>query len=177
MLISHLSPVIVEHKAFFLRASWLVPISAPPIRDGALLVRDGRIAAIGKAKDIVPDRDCLRLEFPDGILLPGFVNPHTHLENTHFADKLPRRQPFVSMAENDARFGAPANLGRCPFRRSQWRGDAFAVRRYLHRRFVFSRRRLDGVARKQFAGCRLQGTHLPARRRAKRAMARRSSLG
>jgi cytosine/adenosine deaminase-related metal-dependent hydrolase len=95
MLVSHLSPVIVEPKAFFLRAGWVVPISAPPIRDGALLVRDGRIATIGKAKDIVPDRDCLRLEFPDGILLPGFVNPHTHLENTHFADKLPRRQPFV----------------------------------------------------------------------------------
>ncbi|MFA0731531.1 MAG: hypothetical protein LKKZDAJK_002146 [Candidatus Fervidibacter sp.] len=95
MLVSHLSPVIVEPKAFFLRAGWVVPISAPPIRDGALLVRDGRIAAIGKAKDIVPDRDCLRLEFPDGILLPGFVNPHTHLENTHFADKLPRRQPFA----------------------------------------------------------------------------------
>jgi cytosine/adenosine deaminase-related metal-dependent hydrolase len=95
MLVSHLSPVIVEPKAFFLRAGWVVPISAPPIRDGALLVRGGRIATIGKAKDIVPDRDCLRLEFPDGILLPGFVNPHTHLENTHFADKLPRRQPFV----------------------------------------------------------------------------------
>lgn len=95
MLVSHPSPVVVEPKAVFLRAGWVVPISAPPLRDGALLIRDGRIAAIGKAKDIVPDRDCLRLEFPDGILLPGFVNPHTHLENTHFADKLPRRQPFV----------------------------------------------------------------------------------
>lgn len=72
-----------------------MPIAAPPIHDGALLIRDGRIVAIGKAKDIVPERDCLRLEFPDGILLPGFVNSHTHLENTHFADKFPRRQPFV----------------------------------------------------------------------------------
>ncbi len=95
MLIGHPSAAAVEPKAFFLRAGWVVPISAPPLRDGALLIRDGRIAAIGKAKDIVPDRDCLRLEFPDGILLPGFINPHTHLENTHFADKLPRRQPFV----------------------------------------------------------------------------------
>jgi 5-methylthioadenosine/S-adenosylhomocysteine deaminase len=95
MLIGHPSPIAAGHKAFFLRASWLVPISAPPIRDGALLVRDGLIIAIGKAKDIAPERDCLRLEFPDGILLPGFVNPHTHLENTHFADKLPRRQPFA----------------------------------------------------------------------------------
>ncbi len=95
MLIGRPLPVATEPKAFFLRARWLVPIAAPPIRDGALLVRDGRIVAFGKAKDIAPESDCLRLDFPDGILLPGLVNPHTHLENTDFADQLARPKPFA----------------------------------------------------------------------------------
>lgn len=47
------------------------------IRDGAVLVRDGRIAAVGSAVPVGPDVP--RVDFPDGTLMPGLLNGHVHL--------------------------------------------------------------------------------------------------
>ena len=68
-------------------ASWILPISGPPIRDGWLAVDRGRIAAYGA------DRPAVRLDdraggvdsgeivdLGDVAVLPGLVNAHTHLE-------------------------------------------------------------------------------------------------
>lgn len=62
-----------------------------------MLVQGDRIAAVGKANDVRhhASRITHHYDFPNGILLPGLVNPHTHLENTHFADSIQRRQPFA----------------------------------------------------------------------------------
>ncbi|MCS7185625.1 MAG: amidohydrolase family protein [Armatimonadota bacterium] len=81
-------------SSILLRARWLLPVTAPPIQDGAVLVKGKQIAAVGKFADLSADTASVRLEFPDGILLPGFVNPHTHLENTCFAGAIKRTQPF-----------------------------------------------------------------------------------
>ncbi|HEY9087179.1 MAG TPA: imidazolonepropionase, partial [Anaerolineaceae bacterium] len=50
------------------------------IADGAVLVRDGQIAAVGAAADLLatyPDEP--RLDAGGNVVLPGFVDPHTHL--------------------------------------------------------------------------------------------------
>ena len=72
-------------RARRLAAPWIVPVLAPPIRDGAMLVDDlGRVAAIGRdTVDEVPAPPDVPAEyFPDTVLLPGLVNAHTHLELT-----------------------------------------------------------------------------------------------
>jgi 5-methylthioadenosine/S-adenosylhomocysteine deaminase len=73
----------------------VLPISAPPIPDGALMISDGAIAAIGQAA-------ALSREFPDepredlgnAVLLPGLVNAHTHLELTGLQGQLPLGRSF-----------------------------------------------------------------------------------
>ncbi len=72
--------------ALRLSAPWLLPMDGPPIRDGALLVgEDGRIAAVGpEAAVAIPER-ATREHFTDGVLIPGLVNTHTHLELTGLA--------------------------------------------------------------------------------------------
>ena len=67
-------------------APWLLPIDAPPIAHGALLVDDaGRIVAVGPDEAVpVPER-ARQLTLTDAALLPGLVNSHTHLELTGFA--------------------------------------------------------------------------------------------
>ncbi len=50
------------------------------IADGAVLVRAGQIAAVGAAADLLaayPDEP--RLDAGGNVVLPGFVDPHTHL--------------------------------------------------------------------------------------------------
>ena len=62
-------------------ARWVLPISAPPIRDGTVVELGGRIVYVGP-RDGAPggtDRD-----LGDCALVPGLINAHTHLELTVF---------------------------------------------------------------------------------------------
>jgi cytosine/adenosine deaminase-related metal-dependent hydrolase len=71
-----------------IRARSLHPVTAPPIADGAVLVDErGKIAAVGPAATVRAPDGARRLEFPEGALVPGLVNCHTHLELTHLAGK------------------------------------------------------------------------------------------
>lgn len=64
-----------------LAASWVLPHQGEPIADGAVLVGDdGRIAAIGPDAEVPAPSDVRRERFENAILLPGFINTHTHLE-------------------------------------------------------------------------------------------------
>lgn len=64
-----------------LKAHYVLPVTAPHIENGALLVRDGVIADVGKAEQLMnaypeePVRD-----FGLAAIMPGFVDVHTHLE-------------------------------------------------------------------------------------------------
>jgi len=56
---------------------------AAPIPDGAVAVRAGAIVAVGPASAVIPDApDAETLDAGGGLILPGFVNTHTHLAMT-----------------------------------------------------------------------------------------------
>jgi cytosine/adenosine deaminase-related metal-dependent hydrolase len=68
-----------------LQADWVLPISAPPISRGAVVVRGGRIVEVGHAARLRREHWAERvLEYPGCVLLPGLVNTHTHLEYSAF---------------------------------------------------------------------------------------------
>ena len=62
-------------------AGLVCPVSSPPIEKGAVLTRDGRVVAVGPAEEIRPaDGLAKERDFGGGILIPGMVNAHTHME-------------------------------------------------------------------------------------------------
>ncbi|WP_428939704.1 amidohydrolase family protein [Fontivita pretiosa] len=63
-------------------AAWVAPMDAPIIHNGAVVIADGRIVAVGPARKLLADHGhgACRQDLPEAILLPGLVNPHTHLE-------------------------------------------------------------------------------------------------
>lgn len=68
-----------------LGADWVLPMDGPPLRDGAVRIEGGVIAEVSQRLE--PDR-----RFPGGLILPGLVNAHTHLEYlsmSAMADGLP----------------------------------------------------------------------------------------
>ena len=66
-------------------ARWVLPISGPPIECGAVLLGpDGRVQAVGPDESVPRPADVPGEDFADGVLLPGLVNTHTHLELTGF---------------------------------------------------------------------------------------------
>lgn len=66
-------------------ARYLLPVHGAPIEGGAILVRGGRIVAVGERDAVrrgAPTAPCT--DFGDAVLLPPFANAHTHLELTHY---------------------------------------------------------------------------------------------
>ena len=61
-----------------LAAKWILPITQPPIEDGAIAVRHGRIEGLGPRGDFADVED-----LGDCIIMPGLINAHTHLELGH----------------------------------------------------------------------------------------------
>jgi cytosine/adenosine deaminase-related metal-dependent hydrolase len=71
-------------------------VASPPLRDGAVAVSDGRVTWVG------PRGDAPAGEVRDlgaGVLLPGLVNAHCHLELSWLAGRLPAEAGFVPWVE------------------------------------------------------------------------------
>ncbi|HEY7170103.1 MAG TPA: amidohydrolase family protein [Vicinamibacterales bacterium] len=97
-------------------AAWVLPIAAPPLRDGWVVVDGGRVVAVGGARhdpaEAGSHRDDRRESHTDdrGIrlqpdsdedlgnvaILPGLVNAHTHLELSYLRDQVPPAGEFVT---------------------------------------------------------------------------------
>ncbi len=63
-----------------LSADWVLPIAGSPIENGAVSFEDGRIVAVGTAAQLGAGE-----RFEDAVILPGFVNAHSHLEYAAYA--------------------------------------------------------------------------------------------
>ncbi|MDK9707859.1 MAG: amidohydrolase family protein [Desulforhopalus sp.] len=66
-----------------LSAQWIVPIAAPIIAEGSLVVGNERILDIGKRKDILARYPGLPERSYDSVIMPGLINAHIHLELAH----------------------------------------------------------------------------------------------
>lgn len=69
-------------------ARWILPIEGPALEFGFITVHGGRIAAIGRRCAGDSNSGDLTIDLGDVVLLPGFVNAHTHLEFSGLARPL-----------------------------------------------------------------------------------------
>ena len=76
-----------------LRARFVVPVSRPPIPNGAVQVRGQRIVAVGPWSDYARLRQPVR-DLGDVALLPGLVNAHCHLDYTAMGGEFPPPRVF-----------------------------------------------------------------------------------
>jgi 5-methylthioadenosine/S-adenosylhomocysteine deaminase len=86
-----------------LSADWVLPVSAEPIRDGAVAIDGGLVAAVGTQAELGRGE-----HHPDSVILPGFVNAHSHLEYAVYAgfgDGLPFAPWILIHVERKARLG------------------------------------------------------------------------
>jgi aminodeoxyfutalosine deaminase len=69
-----------EPGPVILAAGTLMPVGSPPIQDGAVLVRDGRISAVGALAEMGREASDAEVRFfPNYTIVPGAVNAHAHL--------------------------------------------------------------------------------------------------
>lgn len=77
-----------------LRARIVVPLTAPPVEDGAVAVSGDRITAVGRWKDLRAARSGPFADLGEVILLPGLVNAHCHLDYTKLSGQLASPKSF-----------------------------------------------------------------------------------
>jgi 5-methylthioadenosine/S-adenosylhomocysteine deaminase len=78
----------------------LVPITSLPVGDSALLIDEGKIVAIGHRDELIrryPQEEIR--DYPHGVILPGLINLHTHLEYTALGD-LRESVPFLAWLDS-----------------------------------------------------------------------------
>ncbi|MEI6074699.1 MAG: amidohydrolase family protein [Verrucomicrobiota bacterium] len=78
-----------------LRAKIILPITAPPIEDGAVLLGGNKIRSIGRWRDLRPHLREKVWDLGEVLLLPGLINAHCHLDYTDMAGELPPPKNFT----------------------------------------------------------------------------------
>lgn len=78
-----------------LRAKAILPVTAPPIQDGAVFIAGSKIRAVMPWQDLRPHTREKALDLGEVILLPGLVNAHCHLDYTDMAGTLPPPKAFT----------------------------------------------------------------------------------
>src|SRR5262245_40606068 len=79
-----------------LRARLVLPVTQPPLENGAVEIRSGLITAVGRWEDLRSRATPAEVvDLGETILLPGLVNAHCHLDYTHMAGMIypPRTFP------------------------------------------------------------------------------------
>jgi cytosine/adenosine deaminase-related metal-dependent hydrolase len=77
-------------------AKHLLPVASPPIQSGAVVVHEGRIATVGRRKDVIRAHPGVEIrELGDVVVIPGLVNAHTHLELSHLFDPAAASTSFM----------------------------------------------------------------------------------
>jgi cytosine/adenosine deaminase-related metal-dependent hydrolase len=100
----------------------VLPMTAAPIRDGAVLVDGDSVLAVGPRADLAAAHPDVRERSWAGVLTPGLVNAHAHLQYTDFEELNSLGEPF------------PVWLGRMIAKRSTFTDAMWgaSARRGLH---------------------------------------------
>jgi cytosine/adenosine deaminase-related metal-dependent hydrolase len=78
-----------------LRARIVLPVSRPPIADGAVRISGNRIVWVGRWRDLSDADRGRALDLGKVILLPGLINTHCHLDYTNMAGQIAPPRTFI----------------------------------------------------------------------------------
>ena len=70
-------------------AAWVLPVVAPPIRDGWVEIAGGVVTGSGDPASAPRDSVARIVRLPSHVVLPGLVNAHTHLELSGLRGAIP----------------------------------------------------------------------------------------
>jgi imidazolonepropionase-like amidohydrolase len=89
------NPVAVLADTTAFTGATLLPVSAPVIENGTLLVRDAVILAVGRAESVQIPADATVVDVSGLVIMPGLVDSHSHIGEVAGADASAPIQPEV----------------------------------------------------------------------------------
>ena len=92
----------------YISADYVVPVSSEPIKNGVVV-----LGARNEIIELLHEREVpvhISLEKYEGILVPGFINCHCHLELSHMKNNIPAKTGLIEFLKQVSR-RPPAELG------------------------------------------------------------------
>jgi aminodeoxyfutalosine deaminase len=81
------------------RADYVFPVSAAPIKNGIITVDDnGKIVSV--TDNLPTDVNVDQVEHVKGVICPGFINTHCHLEFSHLKDKIAPKGGLINFIKS-----------------------------------------------------------------------------
>jgi imidazolonepropionase-like amidohydrolase len=104
-------PESVPSPAYAFKVGKIVPVTAPPIEDGVILTRNGRIIAIGRAADVAIPAGFEVVDMGEQWCVPGLIDLHCHIaakgfdlnDTVHQTNPELRTLDLVTMDHDDLR--------------------------------------------------------------------------
>jgi len=75
----------------YLQARWIAPVTGPPFENGTVIIENHRILEVRKTSAVTKSAT----DFGDAVIIPGFVNTHTHLMLTSCHGRVPFAGSFI----------------------------------------------------------------------------------
>jgi imidazolonepropionase-like amidohydrolase len=75
-----------QEKPLAITGARIIPISGPDIANGVLLIREGKIIAIGDAQAVTLPEDATTIDAKGKVVMPGLVDTHSHIGGIGGAD-------------------------------------------------------------------------------------------
>lgn len=86
---------------YLIKAKWILPIIFPPLLEGGIEVKEGKVVRIGSFKELQREIPKFKvLNFENLIIMPCLVNAHTHLELSALRFKILSVGSFVLWVRN-----------------------------------------------------------------------------
>ena len=79
-----------------LRSRIVLPISGPPIENGAVAIDGNRIVAVGDASGVMSANPAPVLDLGDVVLMPGLINAHCHLDYSMLRHAIDPQKNFTA---------------------------------------------------------------------------------
>ncbi|MCK6445349.1 MAG: amidohydrolase family protein [Planctomycetes bacterium] len=92
-------PVLAQDRPLAFVGARILPIAAPAIDDGVLVIEKGRIVAVGARASTVLPANTERVDVVGKTLMPGLVDTHSHVGGGWGADASAPIQPSVRMLD------------------------------------------------------------------------------
>lgn len=87
-----------QQNAQVFKGATIIPISGDPIENGVLIIRNGKITAVGGADTRVP-RNAAVIDVSGKVIMPGLVDTHSHLGEGDGGDRSAALHPAVRIMD------------------------------------------------------------------------------
>ncbi|HJW29489.1 MAG TPA: amidohydrolase family protein, partial [Saprospiraceae bacterium] len=83
----------------YITADWVYPVSSPPITEGVVVMDGDRVVDVTHRSEVGAEK----LDYFNGMLIPGFINTHCHLELSHLKGQVATGIGLLSFLERVVR--------------------------------------------------------------------------